>query len=108
MRLQDEWKLICQIVVPGEYRKAVMSVAHDSSMTEYLDDNKTSNRILAHLYWPNVIREVAEDCSYYNTCQVIGKPNQAIRVAPLWLVPAFDESFSKISVECVCLLPKTK
>ena len=85
-----------------------MSVAHDSSMTEYLGDNKTSNRILAHLYWPNVRRDVAEDCRHYNTCQVIGKPNQAIRVAPLRHVPKFEESFSKIIVECVGLLPKTK
>jgi hypothetical protein len=92
----------------GEYRIAVMSLAHDSSMTEYLDVNTTSNRILAHFYWPNVRRDVAEDCRYCNTCQVIGKLNQTLRGAPLRPVSAFEESFSKIMVECVGLLSKTK
>jgi hypothetical protein len=46
-------------------------ITHDSSMTEYLDDNKTSNRKLAHLYWPNARRDVAEDCRHYKTCQII-------------------------------------
>jgi hypothetical protein len=73
-----------------------MSLAHVSSMTEHLGVNKTSNMILAHFYWPNERRDVAEDCRSCNTCQGIGKPNQTIRVAPLRTVPAFEESFSRI------------
>jgi hypothetical protein len=46
--------VICQIVVQEEYRKAVVSLAHDSSMTENLGVNETSNGILAHFYWPNI------------------------------------------------------
>jgi hypothetical protein len=80
-----------------------MSLAHESSMTEQLDVSKTSNRILAHFYWPNERLDVVEECRSCNTCQVIGKPNQTIRVAPLRPVPvpAFEESFSRVIVECV-------
>ena len=52
----------CQIVVQEEYRKTVVSLTHDSSMTEHLGVNKTSNGILAHFHLPNIRREVAENC----------------------------------------------
>ena len=41
-------------------------------------------------------------------CQVVGKPNQKIPAAPLKPIPAFDEPFSRIIVDCVGPLPKTK
>jgi hypothetical protein len=87
-----------------------MNLAHESSMTEQLGVNKTSNRILAHFYWPNERLDVAEDCRSCNTCKVIGKLNQTIRVAALRPVPvpAFEESFIRVIVECVGPLPKSK
>jgi hypothetical protein len=73
-----------------------MSLAHVSSMTEHLGVNKTSNMILAYFYRPNERWDAAEDCRSCNNCQVIGKPNQTIRVAPLRPVPAFEKSFSRV------------
>ena len=43
-----------------------------------------------------------------HTCQLGGKPNQNILQAPLHPIPAFDESFSHIIIDCVGPLPKTK
>jgi hypothetical protein len=37
-------------MVQEKYRKAVVSLAHDSSMIENLGVDKTSNGILAHFY----------------------------------------------------------
>jgi hypothetical protein len=54
--VQDECKVICQLVVQEEYRKAVVSLMHDSSMTEHLGVNKT------RFYLPNIRRDVAENC----------------------------------------------
>ena len=34
--------MICQIVVKEEYKEAVVSLAHDSSMTEHLGVSKSS------------------------------------------------------------------
>jgi hypothetical protein len=85
-----------------------MSLAHDSSMTEHLGVNKNSNCILAHFYCTNIRRDVAKDCSSCNTCQVMWKPIQNIRVAPLRPVPAFEEFFCRLIVDCVGPLPKTK
>jgi hypothetical protein len=38
-------------VVQEEYRKAVVRLAHDSSMSEHLGVSETSNGILAQFYW---------------------------------------------------------
>ena len=42
------------------------------------------------------------------TCQVVGKPNQTIPKAPLKPIPAFEEPFSWVIIDCVGPLPKTK
>ena len=38
----------------------------------------------------------------------MGKPNQTIPNAPLKPIPAFEEPFSRILIDCVNPLPKTK
>ena len=106
--VEDEWKVVYQIVVPKVYRKEVLNLAHDSAMAGHLGVNKTYNRILTHFYWPNIRRDVVEYCRSCHTCQVVGKPNQKIPVAPLQPIPAFEEPFSRVIVDCVGPLPKTK
>ena len=39
---------------------------------------------------------------------MVGKPNQKIPLAPLKPTPAFQEPFSKVIIDCVGPLPKTK
>ena len=39
---------------------------------------------------------------------MVGKPNQVIHKAGLQPIPAFDEPFSRIIIDCVGPLPKTK
>ena len=83
-------------MVAEAYRKEAMSLAHDSKMTEHLGVKKKTNVILTHFYRPNIRRDVAENCRSFNICQVMGKPNQNIRVAPLRPVPVSEESFCRI------------
>ena len=47
-------------------------------------------------------------CKTCHTCHVVGKPNQTIPKAPLKQIPAFEEPFSRVLIDCVGLLPKTK
>ena len=51
---------------------------------------------------------MAEYCKTCHICQVVGKPNQTIKRAPLRPIPAFEEPFSKVIIDCVGPLPKTK
>jgi hypothetical protein len=78
-----------------------MSLAHDSKMNEHLGAKKTSNMILVHFYPPNIRRDVVEDCISCNICQVMGKPNQNIRVAPLRPVPVSEEHICMVNVYSV-------
>ena len=53
-------------------------------------------------------KDVSEYCRSCHTCQVVGKPNQKIPAAPLKPIPAFNEPFSRVIVDCVGPLHKTK
>ena len=77
-------------------------------MAGHLGVRKTHDRILNHFWWPTLRKDVAEYCRSCHTCQVVGKPNQKIPTAPLKPIPAFDEPFSRVIVDCVGPLPKTK
>jgi hypothetical protein len=51
---------------------------------------------------------VAEFCKTCHACQLVGKPNQKILVVPLQPIPAFEEPFNRVIVDCAGPLPKTK
>ena len=106
--VEDEWQVIHQIVVPQIYHREVISLAHDNPMAGHLGISKTHDRILAHFWWPTLRKDVTEYCKSCHTCQIVGKPNQKIPPAPLKPIPAFEEPFSRIIIDCVGPLPKTK
>ena len=39
---------------------------------------------------------------------MVGKPNKTLPKAPLQPIPAFEEPFSRVIIDCVGPLPKTK
>ena len=104
----DEWAVKHQIVVPSSYRPHILSLAHDTPMSGHLGINKTYQRILEHFYWPNLRKDVVEFCRSCHTCQMVGKPNQTLPKAPLQPIPAFEEPFSRVIIDCVGPLPKNK
>ena len=104
----EEWSVVRQIVVPKVYQSEILKLAHESPMGGHLGINKTYSKITKHFYWPQIRHCVAEFCKTCHTCQMVGKPNQKIPVAPLKPIPAFEEPFSKVIIDCVGPLPKTK
>lgn len=105
---EDEWAVKYQIVVPKIYRQEILSLAHETPLAGHMGINKTYEKILNHFYWPNVRKDVAEFCRSCHTFQLVGKPNQTIPKAPLKPIPAVEEPFSRIIVDCVGPLPKTR
>ena len=104
----DEWAVYHQIVVPKAYRHEILSIAHESPMSGHLGINKTYHKIINHFYWPGLKSDVSKYCKTCHTCQMVGKPNQTIPKAQLQPIPAFDEPFSRILIDCVGPLPRTK
>ena len=104
----NEWAVKHQIVVHSSYRPHILSLAHGNPMSGHLGFNKTYQKILEHFYWPNLRKDVVEFCRSCHTCQVVGKPNQILPKALLQPIPAFEEPFSRVIIDCVGPLPKTK
>ena len=105
---EDEWTVNHQIVVPRVYRPEILNLAHDTPMSGHLGINKNYHKILNHFYWPGLKSDVSRFCKSCHTCQMVGKPNQTIPKAHLQPIPTFDEPFSRIIIDCVGPLPKTK
>ena len=105
---EDEWTVNHQIVVPRVYRPEILNLAHETPMSGHLGINKTYHKILNHFYRPGLKSDVSQFCKSCHTCQMVGKPNQTIPKAHLQPIPAFDEPFSRIIIDCVGPLPKTK
>ena len=95
-------------MVPKIYRSEISSLAHETPMSGHLGVNKTYHKILSHFYWPDLKTDVSNYCRSCHTCHVVGKPNQVIPKAGLQPIPAIDERFSRIIIDCVGPLPKTK
>ncbi|CAB4031508.1 Transposon Ty3-I Gag-Pol poly [Paramuricea clavata] len=106
--VDDEWSVRYQIVIPKPYREEVLRLAHETPLSRHLGINKTYEKMIRHFYWPGVRKTVAEFCKTCHTCQVVGKPNQVIPKVRLKPIPAFEEPFSRIMIDCVGPLPKTK
>ena len=46
--VEDEWKVVYQIVISEAYQKKVFSLTHDSPMAGHLEVNNIYNGILTH------------------------------------------------------------
>lgn len=102
-----EWEIRYQIVVPSEFRPQVLELAHETPMAGHLGVNKSAAKLLEHFWWPGVRKAVAEHCRHCHVCQMVGKPNQNPPKAPLHPIPAFEEPFSRVIIDCVGPLPRT-
>ncbi|XP_076031946.1 uncharacterized protein LOC143019850 [Oratosquilla oratoria] len=101
------WSERRQVMLPRVYRKEVLRLGHDSPLSGHLGVRKTLDRIWQHFYWPGIRRDVAQHCRTCHTCQLVGKPNQPVPVAPLKPIPVGEEPFAKVVVDIVGPLPKT-
>lgn len=95
-------------MVPTCYRNAILAVAHESQWSGHLGVTKTYQHVLKQFFWPAMKKDVAEYCRTCHICQIVGKPNQAIPQAPLHPIPALDQPFDRVLVDCVGPLPKTQ
>lgn len=107
MSASEEWTTVHQVVIPTPYRHTVLDLAHNH-LGGHLGLKKTLCKVLQHFYWPTVRRDTATYVRSCRVCQLAGKSNQKIPAAPLHPIPAMGEPFTKVVIDCVGPLPKTK
>lgn len=60
----------------------ILDFAHNSA-ADHLGVLNMYDWILRKLNWPDLKQEVSQFCKTWHICQVVGKPNQKIQLAPL-------------------------
>ena len=103
----EEWQECHQVVIPRKFRPFIISVAHDLS-GGHLGIKKTYAKVSKDFFWPKMKSTIAYYCKTCHECQMAGKPNQPIKPAPLNPIPVNDEPFSRVIIDCVGPLPKTR
>ncbi|XP_068211743.1 uncharacterized protein [Palaemon carinicauda] len=101
------WEIRNQIVIPASLRPKVLHMAHNVS-SSHLGIRNTLSAVLQLFYWPGIKKSVTEYCKSCAVCQLVGKPNQIIKPAPLQPIPVLPEPFDKVILDCVGPLPKSK
>ena len=95
-----------QVVLPECLRDSVIKLAHDQPLAGHLGVKKTKERIMKAFYWPGIFRNVSEHCMACDTCQKVVKRTNV--KAPMVNTPIISEPFSKISMDIVEPLTRTK
>lgn len=85
--------VVCQIVLPTPFRRQVLSLAHDHVLSGHLGIKKTYQRVLCYFFWPGLKSDVTAFCRSCHSCQLAGKLNQIVPVAPLKPIPIVGEPF---------------
>lgn len=102
----DNTKVWHQVVLPACLRESVIKLAHNQPLAGHLGVEKTKERLLRAFYWPGIFRNVSEHCSTCDTCQKVAR---RVKVkAPMITTPVISEPFSKISMDIVGPLNRTK
>ena len=96
-----------QIIIPQQCRQQLLEMAHRTPLAGHLGVRKTLQRLRTHFYWPRMTADVAQYIRACHSCQVTGKPNQAIPVSPLIPIPTLQPPFGRIIIDIVGPLPKT-
>ena len=101
-----ECMAVDQLVVPTQCRKTILNLAHSIPLSGHLGKEKTTRWILQRFYWPTLYRDVAEYCRSCGACQKTShcRPPKA----PLVPLPIIDEPFSRIAMDIVGPLPRSR
>ena len=104
----EEWAVCHQVVLPREYREGVLKMGHAGPVAGHVGVARTMQRIQRHFWWPGLRGDVSRYCRSCKPCQLAGKAQHMPPPAPLQPLPVIAEPFTRVMVDCVGPLPKTK
>ncbi|KAJ1126630.1 hypothetical protein NDU88_005037 [Pleurodeles waltl] len=62
-----------RLVIPQEYRKFLLTLAHDIPLAGHLGQMKTWDRLVPLFHWPRMSEDTKEFCKSCETCQASGQ-----------------------------------
>ena len=99
-------EIVEQLVLPEACRDPVLHMAHAIPMAGHLGRKKTTERVLQRFFWPGVSKDVAEYCKNCPSCQKAS--SKRVAPAPLIPLPVIAEPFSRIALDIVGPLPRSR
>ncbi|KAJ8048736.1 hypothetical protein HOLleu_01168 [Holothuria leucospilota] len=90
----------CQLLVPLELRKKVLTLAHESVLGGHQGTKRTLDKILTNFYWPGIGADVRRFCQSCDVCQRTITKGRVTKV-PLGDMPIIDTPFERIAVDLV-------
>lgn len=73
----------------------------ETPLAGHLGNKRTQAMVMKHFYWPKPNQAVLVLCCFCPICELVGKPNQKVYVAPLTSVPVMEEFFPKVLTDCI-------
>ncbi|MCG8044622.1 MAG: RNase H-like domain-containing protein [Candidatus Thiodiazotropha endolucinida] len=96
-----------QVIVPKKYRTKLLQIAHDVPFSGHMGNRKTRNRLLQNFFWPGMFKDVAAYCRSCPNCQRSVAKGR-VRKAKLIPIPPMSEPFSRVAIDIVGPLTRTK
>lgn len=96
-----------QLVVPAALRAKVLYLGHSIPWSGHLGQEKTEQRILGRFYWPGFHNDITEYCRSCSQCQLTARSKRGLK-APLVSLPIIDVPFSRIAMDVVGPLEKSR
>ena len=89
-----------QFVVPHQYCKTIMKIAHESIMSGHLAVKRTIQKVLSEFFWPGISSDIKRYCRFCDIClRTIAKGKTAR--APLGRMPIIDMRFQREAIKFV-------
>ena len=92
--------IITQVVVPKQYRKQVMQMAHENLLGGHQGAKKTTEKILTNFFWPGINSDITRYCRSCDVCQRTLSKGRVTKV-PLGKMPLIEVPFERIAVDIV-------
>lgn len=106
-KVKDEWDQEARLlVVPECLRKTVWKAAHQGPLAGHQGAHKTRQKIATYFYWPQLSKDVARWTKSCHDCQTVNKTRD--RRAPQQRMPIIENPWTRIAIDIVGPLPRTK
>ena len=96
----ERGRLFTQLIVPQQFRKTVMKLAHESIMAGHLAVKRTIQKVLSEFYWPGISSDIKRFCQSCDICQRTVPKGKIIR-APLGKMPRIDVPFKRVATDLI-------
>ncbi|KAI4897040.1 hypothetical protein NFI96_014401, partial [Prochilodus magdalenae] len=96
-----------QLVLPQGLREEVLRMGHSDPWAGHFGQAKTFSRIAHRFYWPGQYADIVKFCKNCPECQLTAYQKKSDRV-PMVNMPIIDVPFSRIAMDVVGPLPRTK